>query len=342
MRNSSEIMPIVASSAVLCRSLVPERSKKLNTVVTGGAGFIGSHLVDELIARGDEVVVIDNLSTGRLDNLSQAQKSERFRFIEADIEDFDFESFFARERVEVVFHLAAQIDVRKSVEKPLLDARQNILATIRIAQAAATNGVRRIVHTSSGGSIYGVPDCFPVSEAAALSPESPYAASKAAGELYLKVFQSLYGLEYSLIAPSNVYGPRQNPNGEAGVVAIFSESLLSGRSTKLFGGGTNTRDYVYVGDVAKAFILASGEAGNGMRFNIGTSIETTDAELHKLVSEEVGVSSDPVHYPARLGDLKRSCLDYSRANELLGWFPQVDLRAGIFKTVEYFRGRISS
>lgn len=314
----------------------------MNTVVTGGAGFIGSHLVDALIARGDEVVVIDNLSTGRLSNLSEAQKSERFRFIEADIEDFDFESFFSREHVEVVFHLAAQIDVRKSVANPVLDAEQNILATIRIAQAAATRGVRRVVHTSSGGSIYGVPDCFPVSETASVSPESPYAASKAAGELYLKVFQSLYGLEYSLVAPSNVYGPRQNPYGEAGVVAIFSERLLSGQSTKLFGGGTNTRDYVYVSDVARAFILAGGEAGNGMRFNIGTSVETTDAELHKLVSEEVGVPSDPVHCPERLGDLKRSCLDYSRAKEVLGWYPKVDLTAGISRTVEYFRGQISS
>lgn len=335
-------MPKCFRCAVKRRSAFPERSIKLRTVVTGGAGFIGSHLVDALIARGDEVVVIDNLSTGRLSNLSQAQEFDRFRFIEADIEDFDFEAFFATERIEVVFHLAAQIDVRKSVEEPLLDARQNILATVRIAQAAATNGVRRIVHTSSGGSIYGTPDSFPVSETAVLSPESPYAASKAAGELYLKVFQSLYGLEYSLIAPSNVYGPRQNPYGEAGVVAIFSESLLSGRKTKLFGGGTNTRDYVFVSDVARAFILASGEAGNGMRFNIGTSVETTDAELHELVSKEVGVPSDPDNLPARLGDLKRSCLDYTRASELLGWYPQVDLASGICKTVEYFRGRVGS
>lgn len=306
----------------------------MRTLVTGGAGFIGSHLVDHLVELGHSVAVIDDLSSGRPENLSHHSCVE---LIQADVMGDELAGIVEKQAPEVIFHLAAQIDVRASVADPVADAESNILATIRLAEAARQAGVRRIVHTSSGGSIYGVPSTFPVDENFSTDPHSPYAASKLAGEQYLNVYRHLYGLECSFIAPANVYGPRQNPHGEAGVVAIFSENLLNGRPTKLFGGGTNTRDYVYVGDVARAFVLAAGEKGNGMRFNIGTSVETTDRELHTLVAKHAGAPDAPQDFPPRLGDVPRSCLDYTRAREVLGWEPSVALDEGVARTVDYFR-----
>ena len=269
-------------------------------------------------------------------------ESGAVELLEQDIRDADFEAIFRRVEPEVIFHLAAQIDVRRSVEDPLLDAEMNITATIRLAEAARRTGVRRIVHTSSGGSIYGEPEQLPATEQLHVDPRSPYAASKVAGELYLNVYRQLYGLETSFIAPANVYGPRQNPFGEAGVVAIFSRNLLDGKPTRVFGGGTNTRDYVYVGDVARAFYLASAEAGDGERFNIGTGVETTDRELHTAVAESAGVPDAPANEPARLGDVARSALNYEKAERLLGWKPEVDLEEGIARTVAYFRHEIVS
>ena len=194
----------------------------MQAVVTGGAGFIGSHLVDLLVTEGHQVTVIDNLSSGRTENISHHLEAGAVELVKQDIREADFEALFRRVAPEVVFHLAAQIDVRRSVEDPFLDAELNILATIHIAEAARRTGVRRVVHTSSGGSIYGEPDHLPATEKLHVDPKSPYAASKVAGELYLNVYRQLYGLETSFIAPANVYGPRQNPFGEAGVVAIFS------------------------------------------------------------------------------------------------------------------------
>ena len=309
----------------------------MRTVVTGGAGFIGSHLVDLLISKGHEVVVIDNLSRGQLSNLSKARETGKLTFVEADLLDIDFNEFLGQHTPEVIFHLAAQIDVRASVTDPLHDAETNILATIRIADAARQHGVRKVVFTSSGGSIYGEPDSFPVSEDVPVDPHSPYAASKVSGEIYLNTYRHLYGLDCSHIAPANVYGPRQDPFGEAGVVAIFAQHLLSGAPTRVFGGGDNTRDYVYVGDVVRAFYLASGEIGGGMRFNIGTSVETSDRQLHTLVAEAAGSQDDPEFAPARLGDVPRSALSYARAKEVLGWEPEVDIKQGVANTVEYFR-----
>lgn len=309
----------------------------MKTVVTGGAGFIGSHLVDLLVAHDHEVTVIDNLSSGRTENIQHHLDSGAVELLEQDIRDADFEAIFHRVEPEVVFHLAAQIDVRRSVEDPFLDAEMNIWATIRLAEAARRTGVRRIVHTSSGGSIYGEPQQLPATEELHVDPKSPYAASKVAGELYLNVYRQLYGLETSFIAPANVYGPRQNPFGEAGVVAIFSRNLLDGKTTCVFGGGTNTRDYVYVGDVARAFYLASATAGDGERFNIGTGIETTDRQLHSAVAAAVGAPDSPADEPARLGDVARSALSYAKAEKLLGWTPEVSLEEGVQTTVDYFR-----
>lgn len=309
----------------------------MNTLVTGGAGFIGSHLVDLLIAEGHDVVVIDNLSHGKLANLEDAQATGHLTFLEADLLDVDFDAVVEKHQPEVIFHLAAQIDVRESVADPLHDAQTNILATIRLAEAARRHGVRKVVHTSSGGSIYGTPEQFPVDESVPVDPHSPYAASKVAGEIYLNTFRHLYDLDCSHIAPANVYGPRQDPHGEAGVVAIFSQRLLAGEPTRVFGGGNNTRDYVFVGDVVRAFYLASGEKGSGMRFNIGTSVETSDRELHSLVAQAAGAEDNPEFAPARLGDVPRSALSFARAQEVLGWEPLTPIADGVAQTVEYFR-----
>lgn len=310
----------------------------MRTLVTGGAGFIGSHLTDLLIDKGHDVVVVDNLSRGRVENLAAAQETGKCTFVEADILELDFDAFLAEQRPEVIFHLAAQIDVRHSVEDPIHDATTNILSTIRIAEAARKNSVRKIVFTSSGGSIYGTPERFPVDESFPIDPHSPYAASKSAGELYLNTFRHLYGLDCSHIAPANVYGPRQDPHGEAGVVAIFSQRLLAGEPTRVFGDGGNTRDYVFVGDVVRAFYLAAGSVGGGMRFNIGTSVETSDRELHALVAAAAGAQDDPEFAPARLGDVPRSALSFQRAKDVLGWEPEVAIGEGVRRTVDYFRG----
>jgi UDP-glucose 4-epimerase len=309
----------------------------VRTLVTGAAGFIGSTLVDRLLADGHTVVGLDNFATGRATNLEHLADNPAHVFIEADIVTADLHAILDEHRPEVVFHLAAQIDVRRSVADPQFDASVNVIGTVRLAEAARLTGVRKIVHTSSGGSIYGTPTHFPTRETVPTDPASPYAAGKVAGEIYLNTFRHLYGLDCSHIAPANVYGPRQDPHGEAGVVAIFAQAMLSGKPTKVFGDGTNTRDYVYVGDVVDAFIKASGDAGGGQRFNIGTGIETSDRQLHSAVAAVVGGPDDPEFHPPRLGDLRRSCLDSGLAQRVLGWRPQVQLHDGIRRTVEYFR-----
>lgn len=310
---------------------------RMRTLVTGAAGFIGSTLVDRLLADGHSVVGIDNLATGRRANLDAAGTDDGFEFVEADIVSDDLETLLGDRKPEVVFHLAAQIDVRKSVTDPEFDAGVNVVGTVRLAEAARKAGVRKVVHTSSGGSIYGAPTNFPVNESTPPDPASPYAAGKVSGEIYLNTFRHLYNLDCSHIAPANVYGPRQDPHGEAGVVAIFSRALLSGSPTKVFGTGSNTRDYVFVEDVVDAFIRASGPAGGGQRFNIGTGIETSDRQLHTAVAKAAGAADEPEFAPPRLGDLERSCLDVRKAEMVLGWRPRVPLAEGVARTVDYFR-----
>ena len=309
----------------------------MRTLVTGAAGFIGSTLVDRLLADGHTVVGVDDLSSGRSSNLDSAQRHADFDFVKADIVDADLIALVGETRPEVVFHLAAQIDVRHSVADPQFDAGVNVVGTVRLAEAARRGGVRKVVHTSSGGSIYGTPPTYPTSEEVPVDPASPYAAGKVAGEVYLNMFRNLYGLECSHVAPGNVYGPRQDPHGEAGVVAIFAQALLSGRPTKIFGDGSDTRDYVFVDDVVDAFVKASGEAGGGQRFNIGTGVETSVRQLHSAIAAAVGAPDEPEFHPPRLGDLRRSCLDISRAETVLGWRPKVNIDDGVAQTVAFFR-----
>jgi len=309
----------------------------MRALVTGAAGFIGSTLVDRLLVDGHTVVGIDDLSSGRVANLEGACASDRFEFVQADVVDADLIGLLAQIAPEVVYHLAAQIDVRRSVADPEFDATVNVVGTVRLAEAARRAGVRKVVHTSSGGSVYGVPSDYPTGETAPTDPASPYAASKVAGEIYLNTFRHLYGMDCSHVAPSNVYGPRQDPHGEAGVVAIFINALLAGEPTTVFGEGGNTRDYVYVSDVVDAFVRASGTAGAGQRFNIGTGVETSDRALHTAVAAAVGAPDEPRFAPPRLGDLARSCLDVRKAEMVLGWRPRVRLDEGLRQTVEHFR-----
>lgn len=311
----------------------------MRALVTGAAGFIGSTLVDRLLADEHTVIGLDNFASGRATNLEHLADEPDFFFVESDIVTSDLHAVLDEHRPEVVFHLAAQIDVRHSVADPQFDASVNVVGTVRLAEAARRAGVRKIVHTSSGGSIYGTPQTYPTSEKVPTDPASPYAAGKVAGEVYLNMFRNLYGLDCSHIAPANVYGPRQDPHGEAGVVAIFSQALLSGATTKVFGDGSNTRDYVFVDDVVDAFVKASGGAGGGQRFNVGTGVETSDRQLHTAVAAAVGAPDDPEFHPPRLGDLKRSCLDIGLGEQVLGWRPAVGLVDGVRRTVEYFRSQ---
>jgi UDP-glucose 4-epimerase len=280
---------------------------------------------------------VDDLSRGSSANLASASESSRFTLCSVDVTGPSLASAVADARPEVIFHLAAQIDVRASVADPLEDARRNVLGTIAVAEAARKAGARKIVFASSGGSIYGTPTELPVAESVPINPKSPYAASKVSGEVYLNTYRELYGLECTHLALANVYGPRQDPHGEAGVVAIFVGALLAGRPTKLFGDGGNTRDYVYVGDVVSAFVAASGSAGGGRRYNIGTGVQTSDRELHTLVAAAAHAPDEPALEPARLGDLRASALDSSAARTDLSWTPEVDVAEGVRRTVDHFR-----
>ena len=315
----------------------------MRVLVTGAAGFIGSNVCDRLIADGHTVFGVDDLSRGTLSNIEDAARGGSFDFERFDVTDPGFPALVARVAPESVCHLAAQIDVRVSVADPLLDARLNLLGTINALEAARLAGVDKFVFTSSGGSIYGTPAALPVDESQPLSPESQYAAGKAACELYLNVYRAAYGLRSSSLALANVYGPRQDPHGEAGVVAIFSTAMLLGRPTRIYGDGSQIRDYVFVGDVADAFtsVCVPG-TGDGKRFNIGTGSQTSVCGLHSLIAETVGVPDEPLFAPPRLGELQAIALDWSLAARELGWRPRRVLREGIVETVDWIRSRLAT
>lgn len=314
----------------------------MNVLVTGGAGFIGSNLVDRLLAAGHSVDVIDNLSSGKLANLADARSSREhdFSLHQADICDPGVVQLIERRRPEVVFHLAAQVDVRVSVQDPALDARINVLGTLNVLEGARRAGSSKVVFASSGGTIYGDvdPDDLPVAESHPQVPVAPYGVSKKVATDYLHAYRELHQLEYTSLALANVYGPRQDPHGEAGVVAIFAGKLLAGDPCTVFGTGEQTRDYVYVDDVADAFVRAA-ERGSGLLCNIGTGVETSVNELYRSMADNAGVSQGPTYAPARTGELERSALDAGRARLHLGWEPFTDLNTGTAAVLDWFRGR---
>jgi UDP-glucose 4-epimerase len=305
----------------------------MKALVTGGAGFIGSNLVDALLDRGDEVTIIDDLSGGSLANVEEAL-GRGATLHEVDIRDAGLvRSVFEDERPEVVFHLAAQVDVRKSLEDPAFDARTNVEGTINVLEAARVTKVRRFVNTSTGGAIYGEGDHVPVPtpETVEAEPMSAYGQSKFCGERYVRWEKRLYGMSTVTLRYGNVFGPRQNPHGDAGVIAIFCGRALEGQAPKVFGDGTQTRDYIFVGDVVAANLLAADHADAGGEFNIGTEVESTVLDIIDALKTHLDDPSsfEPTFEPARLGELQRSCLDASRARKELGFRSQTSLADGI-------------
>jgi UDP-glucose 4-epimerase len=305
-------------------------------LVTGGSGFIGSNLVDALVARGDEVTAVDDLSTGRRENLDQALQ-DGAGLVEADVRDGEAMIELAQERrPEMVFHLAAQIDVRRSVAEPGFDAGVNVGGTANLLEAARVAGARRFVFVSTGGAIYGEGEGreLPLSEDAAAQPLAPYGQSKLAAEGYVSLYRRLYGLSGVILRLGNVYGPRQDPLGEAGVIAIFCGRLAASQPPTVYGDGTQTRDYVYVGDVVEA-VQAAGDSEAGGAFNVGTGRETSVLELVELLRELGGAEGfEPDFADPRTGEVQRIAIDCSRAAEELGWRARTDLRQGLQLTLD--------
>ena len=307
----------------------------MKVVVTGGAGFIGSHLVDRLLLEGHDVVVVDNLSTGKRKNVNRNARLYRL-----DIRSSRLERVFRNERPSVVMHLAAQMDVRRSVADPGFDAQVNILGTINVLQQAFNHGTRKVVFSSSGGAIYGEQDAFPAPETHPCRPLSPYGISKLSGEHYLSYYHQVGGVQDVSLRYANVYGPRQDPEGEAGVVAIFIQKLLNGEQPIINGNGRQTRDFVFVEDVVEANVAVMGQGIRGV-YNVGTGVEASINELFALIKELMNSSSRPMHGPAKKGEQRRSVVDPSTLRKELGWESRVSLREGLVQTIEYFRGALS-
>jgi UDP-glucose 4-epimerase len=308
-------------------------------MVTGGAGFIGSNLVDRLLAEGHDVDVVDDLSTGSLANLADARASGGvLRFHNLDVRSGDLVDLVRHRRPEVIFHLAAQADVRVSVERPVFDAEVNVLGTIQVLEGARAAETGKVVFAASGGTLYGEPDAsdLPVDEHQPHRPLSPYGVSKKSAIDYLVAYRELHGIEFTALALANVYGPRQDPHGEAGVVAIFAGNLVAGRPCVVFGDGSQTRDYVFVDDVVDAFARAS-RRGGGLVMNIGTGQETSVAKLYEIVAEACGSDLEARPAPARPGEVQRSALDPRRAGLHLGWKPWTPLGNGVSAVVEHVR-----
>lgn len=303
----------------------------MRVLVTGGAGFIGSHVAGLLVSRGMEVSVLDDLSSGPRENVP-VQAS----FHQVDIEDADaVREIVKREQPEAVIHLAAQINVRVSIEKPVLDARKNVVGTLNVLEALRESGGGKFVFASTGGAIYGEQEYSPADEEHPTRPESPYALSKLAAERYIRFYDERYGIPGVTLRLANVYGPRQDPHGEAGVVAIFARKLLRGERPVVFGDGRQTRDFVYAADVADGFLRAL-EARAGI-YNIGTGVETSVLDVLQLIAKAGGRPADPEHADPIPGELRRSCIRFDKARQELGWTPQVPLAEGIERTVRYFR-----
>ena len=305
-------------------------------LVTGGAGFIGSHLVDRLLALDHRVVIIDNLSSGKLKNLNPEAT-----FYHSDITQPTSSEVFQREQPDIVFHLAAQTSVPHSTRDPVKDSEINVLGTLRMLEAARRNGVEKFIYSSTGGALYGEPEVDPCPDDHPVTPLSPYGMSKYLGELQMEFYRRLYRLNYTSLRYGNVYGPRQDPHGEAGVVAIFSQYMLEGKQPEIFGDGNQERDFVCVDDVVEANILAI-DRGDGMAMNIGTGQKTSVNQLFDSLKTIIGYRWEPLHSAPRLGDVYQIRLETTRAEKELGWSAQVQLEDGLRRTVEYFRETVQS
>ena len=303
----------------------------MKILVTGGAGFIGSQVADAYIENGNEVVIVDNLSTGRKENINPDAK-----FINIDITDKKIRQLFKEEKFDVVNHHAAQIDVRKSVADPIYDASINIIGTINILEHCVKEGVKKTIFASTGGAVYGEQKYFPADENHPVNPVSPYGITKLSIEKYLNFYQVEYGLNYTILRYANVYGPRQNPLGEAGVVAIFTNKLLQAEQPIINGDGSQTRDYVFVEDVVKANLLILKDNTSNI-YNIGTGSETNVNELYKILNELTGSKSDKKHGPAAKGEQLRSVISSEKIFKELSWKPSTSLNEGLKRTVDYFK-----
>jgi len=306
----------------------------MRILVTGGAGFIASHLVDAFLAAGHDVAVVDDLSSGRRENLNP-----RARFYEAAVHEPAVVDVLRREQPEILCHHAAQMDVRRSVADPVFDARVNLLGLLNLMEQGRQLGLRRVLLASTGGAIYGEQDVFPAPETHPCAPLSPYGVAKLASERYLYFYQATYGITYAALRYGNVFGPRQNPHGEAGVVAIFAEKFLRGEHPVINGDGTQSRDYVYVGDLVRANLAALTAEFSGA-VNLGTGIETDVNTIFRLVRALCGSEAPEQHGPAKVGEQRRSVIDNRLARRVLGWQPEVTLEAGLRETVAFFRGRV--
>ena len=305
----------------------------MKVLVTGGAGFIGSHLVDRLVQEGNEVIVIDNLSTGK-----RKQVNKKAQFYKMDIRSKRIERVFRKERPLVMVHLAAQMNVRLSTEDPLFDAEVNILGTLNLLEHAVKQGVRKVSFASSGGAVYGEQEVFPAPESHRTDPLSPYGISKLAGEKYLAYYTNTMGLRHVALRFGNVYGPRQEPEGEAGVIAIFSKTMLEGGQPIINGTGKQTRDFVYVDDVVEAIMTTIGEDVQGI-YNVGTGRESTVNECYGIIKELSASSCKDLYGAAKKGEQLRSVVDVTKLKDSFGWEPQVSLADGLKQTVEFFQGK---
>lgn len=304
------------------------------SLVTGGAGFIGSHVVDLLIANGHEVVIVDNLSAGDKANINQ-----RAKFYKIDIQDKKLAKIFQKERPDFVFHMAAQIDVRKSVNDPISDTKVNVLGSLNVIESAARYGAKKLIFASTGGAIYGDAEQLPTPEGYYERPLSPYGINKLSIEKSLFFYKKVKGLDYTILRLSNVYGPRQNCKGEAGVIAILIHKILRGEQTIVNGDGEQTRDYVFVKDVARAFVLAQKKTSSD-KFNISTAKESSVNQILEKIAEKMDMKIFGKHAEAKSGEQRRSCLDNSLAQKELGWYPEYDLDRGVSETVNWFRSRV--
>lgn len=304
----------------------------MKIMVTGGAGFIGSNIVDAYLQNGHDVVVVDNLATGRFSNLNPA-----VRFYQLDIRSPNLNQVFEKECPEVVNHHAAQMDVRRSVADPLYDADVNVKGSLNVLECARKNNAQQFIYSSSGGTVYGEPEYIPCDENHPIRPICPYGGTKYMMEMYLYMYRSMYGLNYTIFRYPNVYGPRQDPKGEAGVVAIFTGQMVRGEQVVIYGDGEQERDFVYVQDIAAANVLALGYRDEGQTYNLGAGGPTSVNQIFNELRDATGYTREPVYGPARLGETRRIYLDAAKARRELGWKPAIDLQTGMQLTVDYFK-----